>query len=408
MARSRLIGVAAAILVVCAFCAGPPAAGAANTAVIGGSPAPISTFPFMARITAHDALYEYTCSGTVVAPNMILTAAHCLLNGSETAYLNPTTFQVLTGTGSLLVPGTVSGVERLVVDPGYQTSGSLQGWHDAGLIQLSTPVTAPPVRLATAQIWEPGTLAYAVGWGLDESGELPAEMLVGETIVQSTSFCQSEWGWVFHPVAQLCAVDYPTFATGTCHGDSGGPTLMLSNNELVEIGITSSGPEGCRTDVPRIDTRVDVEAAWVAREIAAHPPPPAAPVVTPPTSSVAKPATRPPAPAATAPPRLPKLTSTAAKRNAFTVVRTDSRLAGRFRLHTDYRAGCQLTSATTALCSVRWFSGPTDYWGNVTVFEEFEGTEPVWNYRYTVRSVDDWCYWHSGHRGRCPVSIYRR
>jgi hypothetical protein len=406
---ARLVGVSAAlVLVACALCAGASSAGAAKTAVIGGSPASISTFPFMARITARDSNYEYTCTGTVVAPNMILTAAHCLLNEPETAFLDPATFRVLTGTGSLTVPGIVSSAERLVVDPGYQSVGSFAGWHDAGLIQLSAPVSAPAVSLAPAQIWEAGTSAYAVGWGRTGSGELPREMQGGETVVQSPGYCQAEIGSGFHPAAQLCSVDYPSYSTATCNGDSGGPLLMMSGGRLVQIGITSMGPEGCRTDLPRIDTRVDVESAWVANEIAAHPPTGAAPVV--PSTSPVVPAAQPPAPPAPAPvptARLPKLTTAAAQRNAFSVVRTDRRLSPRFRVHSGYNAKCRSTSSTTATCDVRWFSGPDDYWGTVTIFESWEGPAAVWSYRFSIRSVDDWCYWHSGHRARCRISTYR-
>jgi hypothetical protein len=393
-------------MALCLLCGGPGNAGAApRTSVIGGEPAPISSFPFMARIIAREGVSGIGCSGTVVAPNMVLTAAHCLLNEPETAYLDPAGFEVMTGTGNLAVPGTVSGAERLVIDPDYEASGPFAHWHDAGLIQLSAPVAAPPVRLATSQIWGPGTLGYTVGWGLTQpEGGLPAEMQVGETIVQSTSYCQSEIGSSFHPVAELCSLDYPSYKSATCNGDSGGPMLVSSNGELVEIGITSFGiGEGCPTYTPRVDTRADVESAWVQREIAAHPPKPSA--GPPPSSSVPSKTTSPPAPTTT--PELPRLTTAQAKRNAFNVVRTDPRLRRYFRVHAGYRASCRSTGTTAANCEVSWSSTADDYWGTVTVFEEWEGSEPVWNYRYSVRSVDDWCYWHSGHRGRCKVSLYR-
>jgi secreted trypsin-like serine protease len=411
--RRSLVATALAAALVCVACLLPAGASAAGTggetAVIGGAPAPISSFPFMARITAHDSVYQYTCTGSVIAPNMILTAAHCLLNEAKTAYLNPATFQVLTGTGSLAVPGTVSGVERVVVDPGYTPS---TGWHDAGLIQLSAPIAAPGVRLASTQTWVPGTTGYAVGWGLDEAGELPVEMRVGETAVQSAEYCQSQIGSIFHSSLQLCSIDAPTYSAGTCNGDSGGPLLMVSGGELVEIGITSLGPQECQTDLPRIDTRVDAEYGWIARELAAHPATAPTPVTTPttaaPKTTTTTPAATPaPAPAPAATPKLPKLTLAVAKRNTFTVLRTDRRIGSRFRVHNGYQSSCQSTSATTAICTVRWFSGPDDYWGTVTIFEEFEGTTPVWNYRYSVRAVDDWCYWRSGHRGTCRTTTYR-
>jgi secreted trypsin-like serine protease len=255
------------------------AGGGAHVSVIGGWPATAREFPFMALIAAHEEGTEYRCSGTVVSPNIILTAAHCVLNEEKTEFLNPANVTVLTGTGNVSLPGTVSTVERLAIDPSYISSGTYGGWHDAGIIQLTGGVVAPAVKLATSEIWSAGTGAYMVGWGVTspyQTGFSP-EMQQGETVVQSKTLCQNEIGPHFHPVAELCTLDYPSYQSATCNGDSGGPLLMVRNREYVEIGITSFGTEeGCPTDSPRVDTRADVEAAWVSREIAAHPPPGAA------------------------------------------------------------------------------------------------------------------------------------
>jgi hypothetical protein len=350
----------------------------------------------MARIVAREGNTIYTCSGTVVSVNMILTAAHCLLNESETAFLRPEGFEVLTGSGSLAVPGTVSTAQRLVIDPNYISSGSFGGWHDAGLIQLTSPITAPAVKLATSQVWSAGTLGYSAGWGLTEPepSDLPQEMQVGETVVQSTTYCQNEIGALFHPVAELCTLDYPSYESATCDGDSGGPLLMVENHELVQIGITSFGvEEGCPTDSPRVDTRVDVEAAWVHREIAAHPPP-AAPKA--------------PAPSPPASPELPLLTTAAAKHDTFNVLRTDGRLRSRFRPHTGYRVSCRRLSKTSVQCGVSWYRSPNDYYGSVTIYYAFEGSKVVWGTRFTIHWVNDYCYFYSGHRGSCRVNTARR
>jgi secreted trypsin-like serine protease len=390
----RLMALSTAVVLACVLSAGPASANTRpRTSVIGGQPASIASYPFMARITASEADTGFMCSGTVVSPNMVLTAAHCLLNESETAFLPLSSFRVMTGSASLAASGPVSTAERLVIDSGYVSSGSFASWHDAGLIQLTAPISAPAVKLATSQIWEPGTLGYIVGWGVTEpeQSELPEQMQVGETVVQSTSYCQSAIGTHFHPVAELCTLDYPSYESATCNGDSGGPLLMVNGPELVQIGITSFGPKGCPTDSPRVDTRVDVEAAWVQHEIASHPP---------------REAPKPPAPPAP-PPKLPLLTTSEAKHDTFNVLRTDARLRSRFRIHAGYRVSCRRLSKTSVKCNVNWYQRPNDYWGSVTIFLTWAGSEPVWGYRYTIRGVNDWCYWYSGHRARCPIQTIR-
>lgn len=399
--RRCLLRVVVALLVAAAAPAEQASGSAgAQTHVIGGKSASVAEFPFMARVLDTEGSSSSLCSGTVVAPNMVLTAAHCLLNEAETAFRAPEGFRVKTGTSSLASPGVVSTVQRIAIDPEYVSSGSYGGWHDAGLIQLSAPIAAPPAQLATSQIWGPGTRGYVVGWGLTESeGNPPAEMQVGETVVQSTTYCQSAIGPQFHPLAELCTLDYPSYESATCNGDSGGPLLMVRSKELVEIGITSFGiEEGCPTDSPRVDTRIDVEAGWVQREIAAHPPP------EPPKAGASAPA----APTALPTPELPTLTISAAKRDTLDVLRTERKIRPRFRAHSQYRASCRSVTKVSVRCAVGWYRRPDDYWGTVTIFLGWEGTEPVWDYRYTIRSVNDWCYWYSGHRPRCPIGTIRR
>jgi hypothetical protein len=395
----RRAGALIVAMVVC-LVAVPPASAQTGpvTSVIGGESASISEFPFMARISAREGVFRIGCSGTVVAPNMILTAAHCLLNESKTAYLEPATFEVLTGTSNLAIPGVVSHAERLVIDPNYKSSGALAGWHDAGLIQLSAPITAPAVKLATSQIWGAGTLGYDVGWGLTEAeGELPTEMQVGETVVQKQAYCEQEIGAEFHPLAELCSIDYPSYESSVCHGDSGGPMLIVSNHELLEIGIASFvTEEGCPTDSPQVHTRADAEAAWVAGEVAAHPPKTTTPPV--PTTTT---------PAATAVvPKLPTLTLGSAKRDLMNILRTDRRLAVHFRGHVLYHASCRSTGTTSAQCSGSWRVSALRYQGIVQIFEEWEGATPAWNYHYWIHRTDQRCLSRSRHLGRCPHSLF--
>ena len=332
----------------------------------------------MARIVAREGNTVYLCSGTVVSSNVILTAAHCLYENGQ--FQPPENVEVITGTNSIYTPGVVSTVEELIIDPSYVESGLFFSWHDAGLIVLSAPISAPPVRLATAP-WPAGTGTTVVGWGSTDPyghGGASPELLQGRTVVQKAAYCQRAIGPAFHPVAELCSVDYPSYASATCYGDSGGPMLAVQNGEYVEIGITDwNTEEACSTKAPRVDTRVDVESAWINREIERHAP------------------------------HLPTLSLSAAKHDTFNVLQTDSRLRSRFSGHGGYKISCRRNNETSVRCWPSWWKGPNDYWGYVTIFLGWEDPEAVWNYHYMIRSVNDWCYFSSGHPGRCRVNTAR-
>lgn len=364
------------ILLLAALGANPASASAngAHASVVGGTPAPISQFPFMARIVTHEPGGEGICSGTVVSSNVVLTAAHCLYENGE--FVPPEDVEIVTGTNIAGGGGVVSAAEELIIDPSYIESGLFFSWHDAGLIVLAAPISATPVKIATAP-WPAGTGAAVVGWGAtDPSGEGPATpvMQQGRTVVQKATYCQRAIGSAFHPAAEICSVDYPTYQSATCYGDSGGPMLAVQNGEYVEIGITDWNTEGaCTTEAPRVDTRVDVEYRWIVREIESHAP------------------------------RLPTLSTGEAKHDTFNVLRTDGRLRRHFSGHGGYKVSCSRSSRTSARCYPSWWRGPRDYWGQVRISLAWDGPEAYWYYGYNIRSVNDYCYWYSGHRGRCPI-----
>jgi secreted trypsin-like serine protease len=365
-----------------------------RTSVIGGTVVAHGSFPYMAFVTSEEA----ACSGTVVSSNLILTAAHCATEAGEV--LDPSGFTVTTGNVDRTSPErVVSGVSRVLVYPGYIDEGEYEFWGDAALLQLSVPITAPPIKVATSAFWKGGTEALIAGWGKTTPAQVgpSAAISYATTVVQNTQFCQGEVGPTFHPVAELCSLDYPSYKSGTCNGDSGGPMLALNpSNELVQIAITSHGFEGCPLNQPRIDTRADFVSGWVNNRVAELAPPPP-PVVKPVARPVAK---------APAPPTLPTLTSNAAK--GFTRQALREGMGGHFNLHRKaYRVACAEVEATKQNCAVSWIGGASNYWGHVTIYYDFEGAAVVWKDHFQIRKVNSYCYFYSGRRSTCKITQYR-
>jgi hypothetical protein len=143
---------------------------------------------------------------------------------------------------------------------------------------------------------------------------IPDQLQWGVSVVQSPGYCAAEAadaGMTLDAGLQMCAIDAPTFADGTCNGDSGGPLLaQRGDGTWVEIGITNWGAANCSTGVPDFFARADAISAWVGGWIQAlsapsapsSPSVPSAPVATPPPPVTPPPA---PAPASASPKPLP-------------------------------------------------------------------------------------------------------
>jgi hypothetical protein len=265
----------------------------AHASVVGGSVAPAGSWPFAAFIA--DVSTGTACSGTVVSPMLVLTAAHCVENISAGTVSAPANLRVVTGSldwtnrGS----GQVLGVSQIDVDPTFDAT-TLD--NDAALLVLATPTQAPSIQLASpadSSLTQAGTPAQMAGWGDSYVGEStpPTVLYQGSTVVQSAVYCAQQEtldGVLYDPAENLCAADTPSFAVSACHGDSGGPLVATTaGGEPLEIGITSHGDANCNPDYPSVFTRADAISGWVSSEIAQTPTPPGTSTTPPAVSSPA-------------------------------------------------------------------------------------------------------------------------
>lgn len=275
-----MFGALLAALATSALLAGSVQAdGGAQASIFGGSAAANEEWPWAAFILATDKRGEgFSCTGTVVAPTLVLTAGHCvedILTGRRTS---PARYAVVTASRDVRDTSVrqVSKVLRAIPYPGFNRF-KLHG--DAGLLVLATPTSAPPLALAgpeDALLLGAGMPTFIAGWGLNDRGSRPKQSPIlrrAATYVQRRTFCRNH-GRAYYPFfnasLQLCTITPPGFAIGTCHGDSGGPALAYrADGTPVQVGITSLGPADCDTTLPDVFTRVDLVSPWVGEWIAA-------------------------------------------------------------------------------------------------------------------------------------------
>ncbi len=252
----------------------------AHEAIIGGTAARVGAFASVAEVIDLKGHESGQCTGTVVAPSLVLTAGHCAENIATGAVNAASGYRVLTeGVGATPAERQLSTVSGVLVYEGFLRKVDA---GDAALLVLSTPTTAPAIRLASSDAYalRAGSSASIAGWGdTFYAQQLPTEALHwANTVVQGHRWCERN-APPFYASEELCTIDPPSYATGVCFGDSGGPLLAPSGEgeELVEIGIAVHVYGRCSTRRPSVFTRVDRIAAWVDTWIAAYrtPAPPA-------------------------------------------------------------------------------------------------------------------------------------
>jgi secreted trypsin-like serine protease len=237
---------------------------APSQAIVGGHDAAAGAYPSIAEV--HLAK-SFLCTGTLIAPDWVLTAGHCgSITGSAVA--TPVSFP-----GPLIdvyIGSTKAGqgesvaVSEAIVSPSYLLT---QG-YDVTLLHLSSASTKTPTKIAGAgetASWAAGTTETIVGWGAtSEGGDTPDTLQEAQVPVTTDATCASAYS-EFDAKTMLCA-GYPQGGTDTCQGDSGGPMYGTVGGALRVVGATSFG-EGCaRPNKPGVYARVGDTAlrTWIA------------------------------------------------------------------------------------------------------------------------------------------------
>jgi secreted trypsin-like serine protease len=255
----------------------------AHAAVIGGGPVAGGAFPSLAEVLDERGAVIGQCTGTVIAPTLILTAGHCAENVKTGAHNPPGGYSVLTYAGaSGESKQQLSRVTATLVYEGFKRRNDDA---DAALLVLSAPVSAPAVQLA-GSITDPkpraGTLGRIVGWGRTRFQQSrPTQSLhAAATVLQAASWCARN-APPFFKRSELCAIDPPSYASGGCNGDSGGPLLVGTGAAAVEVGIAVHVYARCSTRRPTVFTSVAAIHAWLESWVTAYAIPAGAPSPTP-------------------------------------------------------------------------------------------------------------------------------
>ncbi|KAJ2743631.1 hypothetical protein GGI20_003603 [Coemansia sp. BCRC 34301] len=211
--------------------------------IVGGFLMPGVLAPYSVSLVKADGDKQYTCGGTIISNNFILTAAHCVISKANVIIpaanitmgygnVDRNAQKKVKATGVFIHPQYISGSER---DVRYDIA-----LVEVKKLKFNKNTGSIPIYKGTIIA---GQKLMAMGWGAAEDGATKLNMMRGTIVTTGdTESCQTYYrNFDDNNGPQLCTLGKLNPGSSTCTGDSGSSVVASRKDVVMLAGFDSIG-----------------------------------------------------------------------------------------------------------------------------------------------------------------------
>lgn len=258
---------------------GSPPTPELNPRIIGGVVAGQGEIPWQVALVYGDAVDLYLgqfCGGSLIHPQWVLTAGHCVTEFDGSVSL-ASSIDIVAGINNL---SSGTGYQRrdiaqIIRHPSYNPSTKD---NDIALLKLTTPISiggsgmgaTAAIPLVSAGIGTlAGTNSLVSGWGNTStvSNSYPTDLYKVVIPIISNSTCNNGAHYNGSITSNMLCAGYDAGGYDSCQGDSGGPLAIVNSSQYQLAGVVSWGSGCAQPNKQGVYARVSNYVTWINSNI---------------------------------------------------------------------------------------------------------------------------------------------